>query len=744
MLRHAISISTCLTLGLFMLPAGSAPADNAGSAWDVKFRTLPKPDNIKENMRHLSARPHHVGSPYDKENAEWMQARFKEYGWEAQIETFYVLFPTPKSRLLEMTAPHHFSARLEEPAQTIDPTSGQGSEQLPSYNAYSIDGDVTAPLVYVNYGRPEDYDELERHGISVKGTIVIARYGETWRGIKPKVAAQHGALGCIIYSDPKDDGYSVDNVFPNGPMRNKDGVQRGSVMDMPVAPGDPLTPGIGATKDAKRLNINDAKTLTTIPVLPISYGDAQPLLAAMSGALAPDSWRGGLPVTYHMGPGPTKVHLKLAFNWDVKPIYDVIAKIGGSTWPDQWIIRGNHHDAWVNGAADPLSGTSAMLEEARALGELMKQGWKPRRTIVYTAWDGEEPGLLGSTEWVEQHGDELAKKAVVYINSDMNSRGFLGMEGSHSLEKFINDVARDIDDPEAHISVWKRLQAQIIANGTAQEKQDARNRTDLRIGALGSGSDFTPFLQHNGVATLNLGYGGEDPEGIYHSIYDDFYYYSHFLDTDFVYERALAQTVGTAVIRLADAPLLPFEFTDVADTVHAYLTELHALLKARQDAVKEQNRQIEEGVFAAVNDPRRPVLAPKRETVPPAMNFAPLENAANALSLAAQRYKKAQDALAGKLDHSPAALLQANQLLMQSERQYLDSNGLPNREWFRHLLYAPGFFTGYSVKTMPGVRESIEQKQYSLIDTEVTKLATALGHETELINQAAALLEGIK
>jgi N-acetylated-alpha-linked acidic dipeptidase len=527
-------------------------------------------------------------------------------------------------------------------------------------------------------------------------------------------------------------------------MRNKDGVQRGSVMDMPVAPGDPLTPGTGATKDAKRLTVKEAKTLTTIPVLPISYGDAQPLLAAMSGALAPQSWRGGLPITYHMGPGPTKVHLKLAFNWDIKPIYDVIAKMNGTMYPDQWIIRGNHHDAWVNGAADPLSGTSAMLEEARALGELKKQGWKPLRTIVYTAWDGEEPGLLGSTEWVEQHGDELTKKAVLYINSDMNSRGFLEMDGSHSLEKFINGVARDINDPETHGSVWKRLQAQMIVTGTVQEKQDARNRTDLRIGALGSGSDFTPFLQHNGIATLNLGFGGEDPDGIYHSIYDDFYHYSHFLDTDFVYERALAQTAGTAVIRMADAELLPFEFTDVADTVHSYITELHALLKTRQEAAKEQNLQLDEGVFAEVNDPRRPKSAPKHEAVPPALNFAPLENAASALTLAAHRYTKAQDASRGKLEHNPTALLQVNQLLMQSERQYLDPNGLPNREWFKHLLYAPGFYTGYSVKTMPGVREGIEQKQFGLIDAEVAKLALALEHEVELINQAAGLLEGMK
>lgn len=736
-----LRFTLCLTLCLAMTTGQSATNEPGGQDWDTKFRAIPKPENIKETMRRMSARPHHVGSAYDQENAEWLLARFKEYGWEAQIETFYVLFPTPKTRLLEMTAPTRFTAKLEEPAEPNDPTSGQKSEQLPSYNAYSIDGDVTAPLVYVNYGRPEDYDELTRNGISVKGAIVIARYGATWRGIKPKVAAEHGALACIIYSDPKDDGFVADNVFPNGPMRNKDGVQRGSVLDIPVAPGDPLTPGYGATKDAKRLAIKDAKNLTTIPVLPISYGDAQPLLAAITGPLAPEGWRGGLPITYHMGPGPAKVHLKVAFNWDIKPVYDVIAKIKGADYPDQWIIRGNHHDAWVNGAQDPLSGMSAMLEEARGLGELLKQGWHPRRTIVYTAWDGEEPGLLGSTEWVEQHGDELEKKAVVYINSDMNSRGYLFVQGSNSLEKFINNVARDVDDPETHLSVWKRMQAQRIAYGTPEERLDARNRADLRIGALGSGSDFTPFLQHNGVATLNLGFDGEDDQGIYHSIYDDFYYFTHFLDTDFVYGRALAQVAGTAVIRLADAELIPFEFTDVADTVHSYITELHGLLRSKQTEIAELNQQIETGVIAAVNDPRRPKSAPNIELVPPAMNFAPLENAATALETAAQRYRKAVDSSQNKLQLNPASLLKVNTLLMQSERQYLDKNGLPKREWFKNLLYAPGFYTGYSVKTMEGVREGIEQKQYALIDNEVSKLAQALQHEIDLINQAAAIME---
>src|ERR1700761_3890255 len=365
---------------IFSLTASLTAQQGASNeaSWEQRFKSIPDPQRMRANMERLSARPHHVGSPYDKENAEWILAQYKEYGWDAHIEEFKVLFPTPKLRLLEMVAPSKFTAKLEEPDVAVDPTSKQKSEQLPSYNAYSPDGDVTAPLVYVNYGIPADYEELARHGVSVKGAIVIARYGGSWRGIKPKVAAEHGAIGCLIYSDPADDGYSVQETFPKGPMRPPEGVQRGSVLDMPQYLGDPLTPGVGATENAKRLKLEDASSIAKIPVLPISYGDAQPLLSAMEGPAVPASWRGGLPITYHLGPGPAKVHLKLAFNWDLKPLYDVIATMRGSEQPDLWVIRGNHHDAWVNGAEDPVSGQVALLEEARALGELAKQGWKPK------------------------------------------------------------------------------------------------------------------------------------------------------------------------------------------------------------------------------------------------------------------------------------------------------------------------------------------------------------------------------
>jgi len=709
-------------------------------AWDVTFRGLTDAAKIGEYMRVLSARPHHLGSPYDKQNAEWILARFKEWGWDARIETYDVLFPTPKERVVELVAPTKFKAALEEPAIGVDPTSSQKNEQLPPFNAYSIDGDVTGPLVYVNYGRPSDYEDLERLGISVKGAIVIARYGQSWRGIKPKVAAEHGAIGCLIYSDPRDDGFFVDGVFPDGPMRNKDGVQRGSVMDMPTYPGDPLTPGVGATASAKRLDVKEVTTLTKIPVLPISYGDAQPLLAALNGPLAPFASRGGLPITYHIGPGPARVHLKLTFDWSLKTAYNVIARLQGSAYPNEWIVRGNHHDAWVNGAQDPVSGVSAELEEARALGDMVKKGWRPKRTIVYAAWDGEEQGLLGSTEWVEDHEQELREKAALYINTDGNGRGFLSVGGSHALESLVNAVARDVEDPQTKQSVWKRMQARQILTGAPPVRTEARSRADLRIDALGSGSDYSAFLQHAGVPTLNLGFGGLDAsDGIYHSIYDDFYHFTKFLDTDFVYGRALAQTVGTIVIRMADADVLPFQFTGLADTAQTYVRELQALLKEQQDSVRERNRQIEEGVFQAMADPRRPVKGPFVEEVAPSINFAPLENAANGLTRAADRYKKALDATKGKL--SADTIVPVNARLIQSERQLIDADGLPRRPWYRHLLYAPGYYTGYAVKTMPGVREGLEQKAYAEAEREVARVAKALEREAALIDAAAVDLE---
>ena len=707
---------------------------------EARFKAMPDPARMREAMQRLSARPHHVGSPYDKDNADWILNQFKSYGWDAHIETFDVLFPTPVERIVELVAPTKFKASLQETALPRDPTSGQQAEQLPSYNAYSIDGDVTGPLVFVNYGVPADYEELERRGVSVDGAIVIARYGGSWRGIKPKVAAEHGAIGCLIYSDPRDDGYAGGDVFPNGPMRPAQGVQRGSVMDMPSYPGDPLTPGVGATKDAKRLKVAEAKTITKIPVLPISYGDAQPLLAAIGGPLAPDSWRGGLPITYRLGAGPARVHLRVKSDWSLRTLYDVVAKLPGTTEADQWIIRGNHHDAWVNGAQDPISGLVAELEEARALGALYKQGWRPKRTIIYAAWDGEEPGLLGSTEWAETHADELKAHAVAYINSDTNERGYLGILGSHSLEKLMNTVAMDVEDPETGVSSWKRLQASRIMDGSADARRDARDREDLRIGALGSGSDYSSFLDHLGVASLNLGYGGEDDGGIYHSIYDDFYWFMHFSDSSFVYGRALAQAAGITVLRLANADLLPFGFTNLAETIQTYVKDLQSLRDRRAEQITERNRQIEDGLFKFTSDPRAPVTAPRRQLPAPQLNFAPLLNALDSLNHAASRYEKAYSRAV--TEGRTTVAKSVNERLIQAERALTSTDGLKNRPWYVHMLYAPGFYTGYGVKTIPGVREAIEQGQWQDADREIARAAAALEREATLIGGIAAALPG--
>ena len=730
---------------------GFSPQSAASELQNEKsFRSLPQPENLRQYMQRLAAHPHHVGSAYDKENAEWIQAQMKSWGWDSTIETFQVLFPTPKTRLLEMTEPVRFTARLQEAEFSADPTSNQKEEQLPTYNAYSTDGDVTGPLVFVNYGLPDDYKELDRLGISVKGAVVISKLGHSWRGIKPKVAAQHGAIGCILYSDPRDDGFYADDVFPDGPMRNTNGVQRGSVADFPsTSPGDPLTPGYGAVEGAKRLAVKESKTITSIPVLPISSGDALPLLAQLKGPLAPESWRGALPITYHLGAGPAKVHLKLEFNWDIKPVYDVISRIPGITASNEWVLRGNHHDGWVNGASDPVSGQICLLEEARSLGVMLKQGWKPRRTLIYCSWDGEEPGLLGSTEWVETHAAELRQHAIAYLNTDDSGRGFLGMSGSHILQNLINSAAKEIPDPEVNTNVWSRsLAAKIAMASGLSERKSLRDNSDLPLEAPGSGSDYTAFVDFLGVPILDIGFGGESRDaGVYHSIYDDYYWYSHFGDTNFAYGRALSQTMGTTVLRLADAEVIPYEFNDLASTVHKDVVELHELLKHRQEDIEEVKREISDGVYLAVSDPQHPTAAPVAEFTPPELNFAPLLNADKALTEAAKNYQKAftksqprfGDALlSSKVD-------QLNQLLLQAERSLTHPDGLPGRPWYKHLLYAPGAYTGYGAKTMPGIREGIELSKdaagYVETEKEIVRVAKVLETETILLESGKKILD---
>ena len=743
----AVLIATLTTLSAApadsdQLPGYTRENAQAERQWEQKFRAMPDPAKIRDNMQRLAARPHHVGSPYDKDNAEWLISTFKGWGLDAHIETFDVLFPTPKERAVELVEPKKYVAKLEEPTIAVDPTSGQKAEQLPTYNAYSIDGDVTAPLVYVNYGIPEDYEQLDRMGISVKGAIVIARYGHSWRGIKPKVAAEHGAVGCIIYSDPRDDGYFEGDVFPKGAYRNEWGVQRGSVEDMPLYPGDPLTPGVGATADAKRLPLSEVKVFTKIPVLPISYGDAQPLLSALEGPVAPENWRGALPITYHVGPGPAKVHLLVKSNWDRKPVNDVIVTIPGSQFPDQWVLRGNHYDGWVNGAQDPLSGMAPEMEELHAYADLLKQGWKPKRTIIYAAWDGEEPGLLGSTEWAETHGDELKQKAVAYINSDGNSRGYLFVGGSHSLENLVNDVAREINDPEKNMPVWQRLKLLEIERAKNDEdRKDVRDRKDLRIQALGSGSDYTVFVDHLGIASMNIGYGGEAGGGIYHSIYDDFYWYTHFDDPTFVYGRALAQTAGTAVMRLADADVVPLNFNSSAETYGRYVDELEKLAKKKRDDAIERDRELDEGVFTATADPTKKSVPPPRLAIPPYLNFAPLKNGIEAMKDSARKYELAFSKAQANGGEAFAKAAAVNAKLTETERALSMDHGLPDRPWFKNEIYAPGFYTGYGVKTMPAVREAIEEDKWPLAEQSIDVVGKVLTNEAAAIDAATAELE---
>jgi N-acetylated-alpha-linked acidic dipeptidase len=717
--------------------------DSAGAsdehALEAKFDAILKPENMRAMMKRLSARPHHVGSPYDKDNAEYMLAQYKSWGFDAHIEEFEALFPTPKTRLLELTAPTKFTASLTEPPLAEDGTSNQTAEQLPPYNAYSIDGDVTGQLVYANYGVPRDYDELAARGIDVRGKIVITRYGGSWRGIKPKVAAEHGAIGCLIYSDPRNDGYYQGDVYPKGPYRNENGVQRGSVADMPLYPGDPMTPGEPSIKGAKRTSLKDTQTLTKIPVLPISYADAAPLLKAMTGPMAPDAWRGALPQPYHLGPGAATVHLKLAFNWDIKPIYDVVAKLKGSERPDELIIRGNHHDAWVNGASDPISGQVVTLEEARALGELYKSGWRPKRTIVYCAWDGEEPGLIGSTEFVESHFDQLRKHAAIYINTDSNGRGFLGVGGSHTLEKFIGQVSRDVVDPEKKISVEARQRAQQILQGSPEDRREARDRAELRIDALGSGSDFTPFLQHAGVPSMNIGFGGEDGSGSYHSTYDSYDAFMRFDDGEFKYGVALAEICGRAVLRFANAEVLPYEFGYLADTMGVYVREVTQLADSMRIETAENNRRLADGTYGQYSDPKETSVAPPAQTPVPFLNFAPLQNSLAHLQESARKYQAAwsQKSAGGKTPTSSAELDQA---LIDVEHSMTRDAGLPRRSWFKHAIYAPGFYTGYGVKTLPGVREAIEQRNWTEAQTEIGNVSGAIDAAAAQIDKAAGLL----
>ena len=687
-------------------------------------------------LRRMSAKPHHVGSPASKENAEFIASLFESWGYDVEIAEYEILLPTPRVREVELLAPTQFSAMLTEDSLAEDPSTSVREDLLPPYNAFSIDGEVEGELVFVNYGMPADYEILERYGIDVEGKIAIAKYGRSWRGIKPKLAGEKGAIGTIIYSDPIDDGYGAGDVYPKGPFKHESGVQRGSVMDMPTYPGDVLTPGVGATRNAKSLKQEDAITITKIPVLPMSYKDALPLLSAMDGEVVPPDWRGALPITYHLGPGPARVRMKAEFDWNRVTAYNVIARLEGSEFPDEWVIRGNHHDGWNHGAADPLSGLITMLAEAKAVAALAKSGERPLRTVIYAAWDAEEPGLIGSTEWAEHHAEDLKKHAVAYLNTDGTSRGFIGIGGSHVLERFFNQIIEEVQDPRSEITLKQRLQASLKIYGESeQEKKDADERADIRIYPMGSGSDYTPFLQHLGIASANLGFGGEASGGSYHTLYDTYEHFTTWNDPGLTYSATLPKVTGRATLRLANAQRLPFEFTGFADNIALYVTELEELADTMRDETAKNNDLIDSGVYAAALDPDKSFGAPAKYEPVPHFSFAPLKNALARLQTAATAF----DTVA---ENSTVTSEEINNLLYTSERLLTRDEGLEGRAWYKHHIYAPGFYTGYGVKTIPGVREAIEQREYEKVEPQVEIAAGVLNDMAERVEQLTDAIEG--
>lgn len=697
-------------------------------------------------LKQMASAPNHVGSAHDKANAEFILSQFKAWGWDAKIETFEVLYPTPLKTQLNLVGPVAVPLGGQEPTIPEDATSANLKDALPPYVAFQGDGDVTADVVYVNYGLPADYAALARRGISVKGKIALARYGGGWRGLKPKLAQEQGAIGALIYSDPANDGYATADTYPNGGGRPDTGVQRGSVADMTTYPGDPGTPGYGSVKGAKRIDRKDAVTIMKIPTLPISYGDAMKIFAQLKGPIVPDNFKGALPITYRTGgDGSVKLHLQVESDWSLKPVYNVIAMLKGKDRPDEWVVRGNHHDGWVFGAADPLSGEVAMLSEAKALGQLAKAGWRPSRTIVYASWDAEEPMLLGSTEWVETHEAELKAKAIIYINTDGNGRGFFGAEGSHQYSHLINQVAADVKDPQTGVSVLDRARAKLRADAfdggrvEADELKAAEAGGDLPMGPLGSGSDYSSFLQHAGVPSLNLGFGGEgESAGSYHSIYDSYDHFVRFDDPGLAYGAALSKTVGRVVLRIADADTPPLRFGDLAATVHTYLGEVKALIDSRRKQDEKRAGLLAGNAFALASDPLAPVAAPLAEAPTPIIELAALENAVARLEASAKAYDAAYAAKGAGLAVATRGRL--NAALLGIDQALLIPEGLPGRNWYRHALYAPGRFTGYGAKTLPGVREAVEERRFADANVYAGRTAAAIERLAAKLDAARAII----
>ncbi|MFQ5743612.1 MAG: transferrin receptor-like dimerization domain-containing protein, partial [Acidobacteriota bacterium] len=670
--RPAVQGNNQSQLRLYGFTASGTAAERARER-----QILGQPSAERMDAYHLAltAEPHHAGTPANERTAEYIAARLREFGFdEIVLHRYQVLLPQPLQRQVTLLGPERYELKLMEPSFPEDPDSGKQGV-LPPFNAYAADGDVTAEVVYVNYGIPDDYEILDELGISVQGKIVIARYGHSWRGIKPRLAAERGALGCLLYSDPADDGYVQGEVVPEGRWRPQWGVQRGSVMDMPTYPGDPQTPGRPSKPGVERIPLDQVTTLQKIPVLPISYGDALPILRNLSGALVPPEWRGGLPITYKSGPGPARVHMRLQFDWSVRPIVDVIGILRGSEQPEKIIMAGGHRDAWTFGGRDPISGAVSLLESARLIGELARAGQRPRRSIAIASWDAEEWGLIGSVEYGEEFADRLQGNLVAYLNRESYTAGPFRASGVHSLQPFVNEIVRAVRMPDDQQSVWESW-----VDGAAEERLlDDDGDKQVRLGALGSGSDYTVFLDHLGIPAVDLGFTSGN--GIYHSRYDSHWFFTKFGDPGFEHGQRLAEIAAFFLLRLANAEVLPFDYAATAETVDRYIDQLGEEAGKREIDLQDELQRLR-----AAN--RR------------------LAGTAIALDAEIDRILRLPDDL-------PAAdkdgVTRLNNLLLATELDFLDRKGLPGRPWFRHQLYAPGFFTGYGVKTLPGVREAIEK-----------------------------------
>jgi N-acetylated-alpha-linked acidic dipeptidase len=714
-LRSVLSQSTPAANSILdgFTPEGSAEERR----WEDEFRAVPAAGSAREHLRRLTAEPHVAGTKEDYATAVYVRDQIRSYGISSELKEYEVLLPYPKQPgIVELIRPQRERLAVKEPVIAEDPSSSN-PRIIPLFNGYSASGDVTAPLVYVNYGLPPDYEALKKAGIDVTGKIAIARYGNSFRGVKAKVAQDHGVVGLIIYSDPADDGYMQGDVYPKGPWRPAGSAQRGSVQFLSTAPGDPLTPGKPAIPGVPRLKMEEVTTLPRIPVQPISYGDARLLLEPLRGPVRPKGFQGGLPFPYHVGATDyVRVHLKTLMDYQVRKIWNVISRIDGDEEKDRWVIMGNHRDAWTFGAVDPNSGTTAMLEAARGFGTLLKKGWKPRRTIVLCSWDGEEYGLLGSTEWVEENATELKEKAVAYLNVDSAVSGAnFGASSVPSMWKLIRGATRDVKDPKSGNSIYQQWQERAREQQPDPELTDAELGSDTtiaeaRIGALGSGSDFTPFLQHIGIPATDMGFGGD--YGVYHSAYDSFYWMSHFGDPNFVYHVAAAQLWGTVAMRLADAAGLPFDYRDYASQVREFFDET--------------------------------LKTAKRRKLANAFDQKPMLDALQSFSEEAERIEKARQETIREIEgtrteantrhpRAVARLKRINEALLAVERSLTDERGLRGRNWYTHQIYAPGTYTGYAAQPLPDFRQALD-------DRNTTNAAEALGRIVEAINRATETL----